>query len=161
MTNEWAAVFSRVRSALKRRGSSNDDADDFLQEAFVRLTCYQNAQAVDKPEAFLMRTALNLSADAFRTKCSRGEHLLLEPDVLFDAAPSVEDVQLSRERMVRMNQCLRRLSAKTRAIFLAHRIDGLSYQEIGKRHGVSISTVEKHVARAVLLVTSGMEGWYP
>lgn len=161
MTNEWAAVFSRVKTALKRRGSSSDDAEDFVQEAFVRLTCYQNAQPVDKPEAFLMRTALNLSADAFRTKCRRGEQLLLEPDVLLDGAPSVEDVHLSRERMVRLDACVQRLTAKTRAIFLAHRVDGLSYQAIGQIYGVSISTVEKHVAKAVLLVTNGMEGWYP
>ncbi|WP_304442601.1 sigma factor, partial [Pelomonas sp. KK5] len=34
----WAEVFGRVRSALMRRGRSAHDADDFVQEAWVRLT---------------------------------------------------------------------------------------------------------------------------
>ena len=51
------------------------------------------------------------------------------------------------------------MNDKTRAIFLAHRVDGLSYQEIARIHGLSISSVEKHVAKAALMVTGWMEGW--
>jgi len=42
---------------------------------------------------------------------------------------------------------------------LAHRVEGLSYKEIADRHQVSISTIEKHVAKALLQVTGWMEGW--
>jgi RNA polymerase sigma-70 factor (ECF subfamily) len=159
--DEWKDVFSRVKAALRRRGNAEHDAEDLVQEAFVRLTCYVHAQSIIKPEAFLMRTALNLSADAYRARRTRGEEVLLEDEVVLDTAPGVEDMLLSRERMARMNKCLGRLSAKTRAIFLAHRVDGLSYQDIGRIHGIGISSVEKHVAKALLLVTGWMEGWYP
>jgi RNA polymerase sigma-70 factor (ECF subfamily) len=54
---------------------------------------------------------------------------------------------------------LGRLNEKTRDIFLAHRIDGLSYQEIARQHRLSISSVEKHIAKATLVMTSWMEGW--
>jgi RNA polymerase sigma-70 factor (ECF subfamily) len=53
------------------------------------------------------------------------------------------------------------LSDKTRAIFLAHRLEGLSYQEIARLHGMSISSVHKHIAKALLVITGLMEGWYP
>jgi RNA polymerase sigma-70 factor (ECF subfamily) len=159
MTTDWPSVFSRVKSALRRRGRSDHDADDLVQEAFVRLTCYERKQTVDKPEAFLMTTAINLSTDSHRRRERRGEEVMLEDVVLVDTAPRAEDVLLSRERLIRMSECISRLNEKTRAIFLAHRVDGLTYQEIARVHGLSISSVEKHVAKAALVVTAWMEGW--
>jgi RNA polymerase sigma-70 factor (ECF subfamily) len=70
-----------------------------------------------------------------------------------------EAVVLARERVARLSPRLGRLNAKTRDIFLAHRIDGMSYREIEQRHQLSVSAVEKHVAKAILQVTSWMEGW--
>jgi RNA polymerase sigma-70 factor (ECF subfamily) len=85
--------------------------------------------------------------------------MLVEDVVLVDAAPGVEAVLLGRERLARFHVCLPRLNFRTREIFIAHRIDGMSYQEIARRHELSITAVEKHVAKATLLLTGWMEGW--
>lgn len=153
------ATFANIRAALQRRGNSAQDAEDLTQEAWVRLACYEREQAVMQPEAFMMRIALNLSIDAYRTRVGHGEEVLLEDMVLVDATPSAEDALLAREQVARLSVCLGRLSEKTRDIFLAHRVEGLSYREIAEAHGLSISTVEKHVARAMQKVTSWMEGY--
>ncbi len=144
-----------------RRGRSEQDADDLVQEAWVRLACYERENHVEQPEAFLMRAALNLSIDAHRATATRGEQVLLEDVVLLDARPGVEDELLGRERLARLSECLARLSDKTRDIFLAHRVDGLTYQQIADQHGMSITSVHKHIAKALLVVTGMMEGWYP
>jgi RNA polymerase sigma factor (sigma-70 family) len=123
------------------------------------MACYERDQVVEQPEAFLMRTALNLSIDAHRTRIGHGEEVELEEVVLLDLSPDTEAVILARERMARLGECLGRLSDKTRDIFLAHRIDGLTYQQIAQQHGLSISTVEKHVAKATLQLTTWMEDW--
>lgn len=159
MTTNWQVAFGRVRAALMRRGRTSHDADDLVQEAWVRLACYEREQAVANPEAFLMRTALNLSIDTHRMRVNHGEEVLLDEVVLIDATPTAEAVVLARERVARLSVCLGRLSEKTRDIFLAHRVDGMSYQQIAQRHQLSISTVEKHVAKATLQVTGWMEGW--
>jgi RNA polymerase sigma factor (sigma-70 family) len=159
---DWRAAFARVRSALMRRGRTSDEADDLVQEAWVRLACYEKDRDVVQPEAFLMRAALNLSIDAYRARVSHGEEVLIDEVMdLEDGAPTAEEIMLGRERMARLSMGLGRLNEKTRNIFLAHRIDGLSYQEIARQHGLSISSVEKHVAKATLVITSWMEGWYP
>jgi RNA polymerase sigma factor (sigma-70 family) len=155
----WGPAFARVKADLVRRGRSEHDADDLLQEAWVRLACYEREQPVDEPEAFLMRAALNLSIDAYRLRHSHGEEVLLEDVVLVDTSPSTEAVLLARERVARLGVCLGRLSEKTRTIFLAHRIEGKTYQEIAREHDLAVSTVEKHVAKAVMQVTAWMEGW--
>lgn len=159
MPTNWKAAMSRVRAALMRRGRTAHDADDLVQEAWVRLACYEREQPVHQPEAFLMRTALNLSIDAHRTRVNHGEEVLLEEVFLVDTSPTAEAVILARERMVRLSVCLGRLSDKTRQIFLSHRVDGLSYQEIAQRHQLGISTVEKHIAKATAQITTWMEGW--
>lgn len=159
MIKNWQGVFSRVRSALMRRGRTEHEADDLVQEAWIRLECYRREKPVDQPEAFLMRAAINLSIDAHRTRQTRGEEVAIDDVVLIDASPSAETVLLARERLERLSICLGRLNDRTRSILLAHRIDGMSYQEIAKQHGLSVSAVEKHIAKATLLLTSWMEGW--
>ena len=75
-----------------------------------------------------------------------------------DLAPGTEDVRLARERMDRLNQRLSRLSEKTRDIFLAYRVDGTIYREIARQHGLSTSTVERHIATAALRISAWMQG---
>ena len=159
MATNWKAAMSLVRAALMRRGRTAHDADDLVQEAWVRLACYEQEQPVIQPEAFLMRTALNLSIDAHRTRVNHGEEVLLEEVFLVDTSPTAEAVVLARERVARLSVCLARLNDKTRQIFLSHRVDGLSYQEIAQRHQLCISTVEKHIAKATVQITTWMEGW--
>lgn len=160
LVKNWQVVMARVRGALRRRGRTEHEAEDMVQEAWLRLVRYEDErQPVDQPEAFLMRTALNLSIDEHRQATRNGETVLLEHVVLIDTAPSAEAVVLARERAERLSVGLSRLSQKTRDVFLAHRIDGLAYAEIAKLHNISISTVQQHVAKATLRLTSWMEGW--
>lgn len=157
---DWHEVFARVRGALRRRGQTEHEAEDLVQEAWLRLVRYEDEQQpVKQPEAFLMRAALNLSIDAHRMSVGRGEHVLLEDVVLIDTTPSTEAVVLARERMARLTLGVGRLSERTREIFLANRVDGLSYAEIATRYGVSVTTVHQHLAKATLRLTEWMEGW--
>lgn len=159
MAQDLRASLARVKAALMRRGRTEHDAEDLLQEAWVRLACYQREQTVDKPEAFLMRAAMNLSIDAYRMRQSHGEEVQFEDVLLVDSSPGAEEVLQARQRVARLSVCLSRLSARTREVFLEQRIEGLSYQEIARRHQISVSTVEHHIAKAVLQLTTWMEGW--
>ena len=85
--------------------------------------------------------------------------MLLDDVALVDATPSAEAILLARERIARLSECLAGLDTRTRKIFLAHRVDGMSYLEIARDHRLSVSSVEKHIAKAMLVVTSSMEGW--
>lgn len=155
----WRPVFAKVKAALMRRGRSEHDADDLVQEAWVRLAQFERQQQVLQPEAFLMRAALNLSIDAYRLSQSRGTEVLLEDVVLVDATPSAEAVLLARERVNRLSVGIGRLPEKTRTLFLANRIDGKSYSEIAREHNLSVTAVERHIAKATLRLASWMEGW--
>ena len=152
-------TLANIRAALQRRGNSAQDAEDLVQEAWIRLTGYQRENVVDQPEAFMMRTALNLSIDAHRARVTRGEEVLAEELVIIDLGPTAEDTLLAKERIARLSKGISRLSNRTRSVFLAHRIDGLPYAEIAKLHGINVTTVHQHIAKATLRLTSWMEGW--
>lgn len=144
-----------------RRGQSEQDADDLVHDAWIKLASVQLTQTIEQPEAFLMKAALNLSIDAHRAQAVRGEQVLPEDVVIIDGRPSTDDVVLSRERLQRLSECLARMSETTRKIYLAHKLDGVSYKDLAKRHGMTRSGVEWHISKAVMLTASWMEGWYP
>ncbi|MBE0546401.1 MAG: RNA polymerase sigma factor [Rubrivivax sp.] len=155
----WKLTFSRVKAALRRRGRTVHEAEDLVQEAWVRMASHGANDTVVNPAAFLMRTALNLSIDAHRAKGVHGTAVAIDDVVLVDVAPGAEALLLGKERLERMTVGLGRLPDRTREIFLAHRLDGRSYTEIARELGISINAVEKHVTKATLLLTSWMEGW--
>ncbi|ATY34375.1 hypothetical protein CVN68_02200 [Sphingomonas psychrotolerans] len=48
-----------------------------------------------------------------------------------------------------------------REIFLALRLDDLSYEEIAERTGLSVKQVERHVARSMLTLLDAVDGRAP
>lgn len=159
MVKNWEALLKRVRAMLRRRGRTSEDADDLVQEAWLRLAVYERETPVEKPGAFLFRTAMNLAVSADRARAVRGEQVGLEEAALADTSPGTEASVLARERVARLEVCLDRLSPRTRQIFMDVRFSGLSYLDAAARHGVTVSAVEKQVAKATLLVTRWMEEW--
>ncbi|PCD02250.1 RNA polymerase subunit sigma-70 [Sphingomonas spermidinifaciens] len=151
-------IYRNERHALVRfitRYRSNpEEAGDVAQEAFLRLAQSEQARSepIARPRAFLRQVARNLLRD--RAKSTRGRAELLQ--VPFDeAAISVADEVSrleARDSLARIEAVMRRMKPKTREIFMAHRLDGLSYGEIAERTGMSVSGVEKQIARAMTML---------
>jgi RNA polymerase sigma-70 factor (ECF subfamily) len=159
MLDDFKSVFSRVRAALRRRGASSHDAEDFSQEAWLRMERHLKGSAVPNPEAYLTRTAINLSIDAHRARSSHGAEVLIDELEVAGVEPGVEDQLLGKERLDRMWQCLERMPERTREIYLAHRVSERTYADIGQEFGISETVVGKHVVRATALLAGWMEGW--
>lgn len=159
MFGDLKAVFSRVRAVLRRRGASPHDADDFVQEAWLRMTRRLDGAAVPSPEAYLTRTAINIAIDAHRARAAHGAETAVDELQVIDVAPGVEAQLLGKERMDRLWTCLERMPERTREILLAHRVGERTYADIGREFGISESVVGKHVARGTALLATWMEGW--
>lgn len=64
-------ILSRqLRGKLQRRGAPRDDAEDLIQEAFLRFEAYRRERPVQNPDAFIARTAMNLAIDESRRRRS-------------------------------------------------------------------------------------------
>ena len=51
--------------------------------------------------------------------------------------------------LARLERAMATMDRRTREVFLAHRLDTLSYGEIAARTGLSTQEVEQHIARAI------------
>lgn len=139
------SVFDRAAPKLRRYFRAHgfrDDADDLVQECFRRTA----GRRAERPEAFLMRTAVNLAIEHWRARTKR-QHVPLDTIDLAGPDPlaQIEAADLLR----RIEASLAHLGPKTRQIFLQNRVDGLTYVELAAHHGLSLHGVEYHMAKAI------------
>jgi RNA polymerase sigma factor (sigma-70 family) len=78
---------------------------------------------------------------------------------LRDPGPLPDEELEIHERLARVRAGLNELSPRTREIFLMHRLDGLKYLEIADMLSISVSAVEKHVARAMKFLAEWTQGY--
>jgi RNA polymerase sigma-70 factor (ECF subfamily) len=58
----------------------------------------------------------------------------------------------------RMEDAMRAMPKMQREIFLAHRLDDMSYGEIAERTGLTIRQVERQMAKAIYKLVKQMDG---
>jgi len=149
-----------LTTQLTRRGRTREQAEDLIQEAYLRVYEYCEKGQAREPEKVLVRTVMRLSMNEWRDE---RRHLYLNQSVedlpLADPAPLPEEVLAAQTQLNRIIQTLQTVEPRTREAFLLNRMDGLSYAQIAKQMGVSVSAIEKHIAwaMAVLLDASGRE----
>lgn len=159
MFDDIKTVFSRVRAALRRRGASPHDAEDWTQEAWLRMSRHLQGAAVPNPEGYLTRTAINIAIDAYRFRSAHGTDALDEDVLVADTTPGLEEQLLGKQRLERLQHCLERMPVRTREILLAHRVDGRTYADIGREHGISETVVGEQVVKGTAFLGGWMIGW--
>jgi len=152
----WAEVLAKIR----RRTRADQDAEDLLHSAWLRLFAYRADNDVREPAGFLVRTAANLAVDRHRKR----KRIAREPvdaleGRLEDDLPLQDEVLAARERLRRVQAGLERLPPRTRQVFVMHKVEGMKLREIAAALGITQSAVEKHVAKAVLFLTEWTKGW--
>lgn len=133
------------------RRAHGQDVDDLMQESFARLADAANVadRTIEQPEAYLNRIATNLLRNRARSALQRSlaQHVPVEEESL--VGPDLTAALEARDILDRLQNALLRLKPKTRGIFLAHRVDGYSYNEIAKQTGLSVKGVEWHMTKAI------------
>ena len=152
------AMWERLRRQLMRLAGSAD-VEDHLQSAFVKWETYPDRDEVRNPEAFLLRTAMNSAHDQHRRSQRRPQVPILDETDLPDGAPLQDEAYAARQRLELVREGLAQLPHRTREIFLMHRLDGLKYDDIAARLGISASAVEKQIAKAMRHLAQWTREW--
>lgn len=152
--------YTRLIKACLRRGRTLEDAEDLVQQAFLRLIEYQKAGRVRHTEAFLRRVITNLSINQYHREqivafAEDSVEDLAETIPLIDPDPGPERVVAARQEVEQIAAMLSEVSVRTSQIFIAHRA-GYRYEEIAAELGISARTVKKHISRATALLAEAM-----
>lgn len=143
LMSAWSAHEAELRGYLRHRSGLLEEADDLLQEVFIRAL-RQDAQfcVIENPRAWLFQVARNILADRFRHAHA---HLPLPddiPEIAVDEAPTVDA----------LSQCLPRvlseLSADDRLAIVFCDIEGNSQQALAEQLGISLPGAKSRIQRA-------------
>lgn len=134
---------------LRRIGPQ--EAEDVMQETYLNLIRHGSADLLDRPRAFLFRTAANLAIDTLRKRStlSRYTQSVIDLDIVASEAPGPEDRAEGVIALERFRAALNELPPHCRDALLLSRMDGLPYSEIAKRLGVSVRSVERYIVKAL------------
>lgn len=166
--NGLLGAFMDLRPALQRylmmRGAAVDEAEDILQEVYLKLSA-GGIGSVDQPRAYLYRMTNNHFLLHRRTadRRTRREEDWVdahsgEPREL-DDQPSAETHLIARQQLAILQGALDALPERTRTIFRRFRLDGEPRRQIAADIGISVSAVEKHLARAYEAITAAKLGF--
>ena len=151
---EIELLYRSERHALARfftrNRASPDDARDLVQEAFLRLARGDLARhdVIARPQAYLRQIARNLLRDRAKAAARRADALHGPFDDTISETNEIDRLE-ARDGLARVEAAMRTMKPRTRDIFMAHRLDGLTYLEIADRTGLSVKGVEKQMGRAL------------
>jgi RNA polymerase sigma-70 factor (ECF subfamily) len=154
-SNEALALKSRgIRTALalyfRRHGTDQADIDDLVQDVFLRILKRRGSDRLENFEGYVFETAASVLNDRFRRRKVRhaDRHLPFDQDHHAGSDISPERILAGRQAVRATTVALMELPERTRDVFVLRRVEGLSYREIARRFGMSISGVEKHMLKA-------------
>jgi RNA polymerase sigma factor (sigma-70 family) len=156
------ALIARYRAPLMsyflRRLGNRSDAEDLTQEVFTRIVRQQDLDPLNIPDGLIFTIAANLLKDHHRRGNVRnvGTHVSLDADLgALNSEPGFVEILnperalIAKERLALVLAALDDMPNLTRDIFLMYRLEGTKQREIAELFKISLSTVEKHLGRAL------------
>lgn len=136
---------------ISKRVRTVADARDLAQEAYVRLLRMERKDLIRHPRAYLYRIAANIlyEFELKRKADVAGLARWTEEQQLDDGRAYVDSDAEDPCLRSRLDSVLGELSAKCRAVLILHRRDGMTYEEIGARIGISPSMVKKYLRQGL------------
>lgn len=143
----WEIYANRLRTFIRSRVANGDDAEDLLQEVFLRvhrhLCCSPDWQ---RPEAWFYQIARNLIIDYYR---QRKEWIEIPEELPDDGQEdTVWEDDPETELALSLKEIVNRLPEPYRQALTLTEYDGLSQVELAEHLGLSLSGAKSRVQRA-------------
>lgn len=148
------------------------DAEDILQEVFFELVeAYRLAKPIEQVGAWLFRVARNRITDLFRkrkpdalTETAGGgeedEQVLQWVDLLPAPEAGPEAAYARNVLLAELEDALQELPEEQREVFIAHELEGRSFNELALATGLSVNTLLSRKHYAVLHLRQRLQGIY-
>ncbi|TAJ70834.1 MAG: sigma-70 family RNA polymerase sigma factor [Phenylobacterium sp.] len=141
-----------VRARLLRICPAGFDVENLVAESLARAYQVQDFARVTAGRAYLLAIARNLLIDTLRRETIVSLDFVADLDVLRSDEPAAERQLQARDELRWLQALVERLPPQPRRVFLLRRVHDLSLATIAGQMGLSVSTVEKHLAKALRLV---------
>ncbi|WEK37002.1 MAG: RNA polymerase sigma-70 factor [Candidatus Pseudobacter hemicellulosilyticus] len=144
----WPKVYAYLESIVK----SPEASEEMVVDIFVKLWAGREwLEQVQNIGGFLRTSARNKALDFLKTTARRKKMMeAYYTDMLLLSARTVPDQHLLNGESSRIwQEAVSSLSPNRQKVFLMHREEGLSYNEIAERMNISPGTVKKTMSIAL------------
>jgi len=157
--SDTSSIFIEHRGTLvnyaTRLVGSRAQAEDLVQEAWLRLDAAAAERVVQEPLGYLFRIIRNLASDQSRA-ASRERRWQQEGEASIEAvlgmrpSSTPENIALHKDQMRLLMAALDELPKRTRIAFGMHRLGGYKLREIAAFLDISIPLAQKLVTAGLL-----------
>ena len=149
-----------LRNFFLRRVNSIAEADDLVQEVFLRMLKSNQDAPIENIQSYLFRVGTNTFRDYLRNKASRKAdmHQPIEDTVEIESGLSTERVLIGQQSVEILTEALKTLPTRTRDIFVLRALQNRPFSEIAQLLELSTRSVEKHMAKALTLLEQKILG---
>ena len=150
---------SSIKSFLGRLLTRREDIEDIAQEAYLRAYVAEQSREIDRPEAYLYRSARNLALTKLTQKSRQMTDLIddLEPVGVLDGDTPLEDLLAAEESLGLHCEAVAHLPEKCKQVYILRKVYGLTHKEIAERMSLSVSSIEKYMLKGVLACRAYVE----
>lgn len=153
-----ARYFAVARRFSARGAAGGDDAADLVHDVYARVLASEGWRFIDDPRAYVLTMICNLGIQKIRrARIIVMETLASAEGALGDSETPDPFEQVSgRQRLGLALDALRALPPRCREVVELRRLHDLPSRDIARRLGLSLSTVEKRLARGMVLLAQAM-----
>ena len=132
-----------------------DDADDLVQEAYARVLGTSDYRSIAAPRSFVLTVVHNLALERLRRANVVRIDFLASMGVLdiADSAPDAFAIAAGRSDLQQMFHLINALPPQCARVLHMRKIQGMPPAAISEALSISVSTVEKHLAKGLALIT--------
>lgn len=148
-------LFSFVLKIVK----NNDEAEDIVQEVFVRI--WESRDKLDEYKllnSYIFAIAYNNSIDLIRKRINSSKYLehLRNSNIIQENSNPISEFEYN-ELSNQIERLIFNLPNRQKEVYQLHREKGLSYAEIAEQLGISKNTVENHMVKALKYLHKNMD----
>jgi RNA polymerase sigma factor (sigma-70 family) len=134
---------------LRRKLGNATDAADLAHDIYLNLIRKGSIPAPDDCRCHLTQIAKGMLIDLYRRRRLEASHLERMRQQEAPLGPSEESRALAFEALTQVTAAMNLQPPKARQALLLHRLSGMGHREIASEIKVSVSSVEKYIARAM------------
>ncbi len=146
----------RLHAWLARATARHAAAEDLLQELFLRLLCSKAFENAPNPEAYLVRSAINIAFDWRKSAAKTNGLMALNADVADQAGKPI-DALIETERVQHVLAAMDALSERDRELLCVRYLDESTYESIAELYETSAHRFRSRCAKAVARLRKVLE----
>lgn len=135
-----------------------DEARDLVHEAYAQLLQLDAWDHILNPAAYATRMVRNIALQRMRRAriVPMRQFAALEETAHADPAPDSFAIAAARDELRRIMVAIEALPPACRRVILLRKLEGMGPRDIAFTLGISLSTVEKHVSRGMVLLARAL-----